>query len=244
MVFDLPGRQRPYIMAHRGNLVACPENTLAAFRRALVTDGADILETDLHVSADGVFVCIHDETVNRTTDGSGPVAGKTLAELRQLSASYGRPEFREERIPTLAEVFELMPPDRALALELKSDAFCKPEVAERLAAQIAASGMAERVVLLSFQMARVEAVSAHNTHIPIGLITMKRLAPSRQAALLGPFWPLLVLNPLYVWWAHALGKPVAPLDPTPEGRLWYYRLLGVDAVLSNDPGKTARALGR
>jgi glycerophosphoryl diester phosphodiesterase len=73
---------------------------------------------------------------------------------------------------------------------------------------------------------------------------MKRLAPSRQAALLGPFWPLLVLNPLYVWWAHALGKPVAPLDPTPEGRLWYYRLLGVDAVLSNDPGKTARALGR
>ncbi len=69
----IPGKTKPYIMAHRGNRTACPENTLAAFRRA-ITDGADILETDLHLSADQVFVCIHDPTVDRTTDGSGAVA--------------------------------------------------------------------------------------------------------------------------------------------------------------------------
>ena len=69
----LPGRRKPYVMAHRGNRVACPENTLAAFRRALA-DGADILETDLHVAADGQFVCIHDGTLDRTTNGRGLVA--------------------------------------------------------------------------------------------------------------------------------------------------------------------------
>jgi len=98
-------------MAHRGNRVACPENTLAAFRRAL-DDGADIIETDLHVTADGEFVCIHDATVNRTTDGRGPVAGMTLAQLKALSALCGRQEFEQERIPTLAELAALLPPER------------------------------------------------------------------------------------------------------------------------------------
>src|SRR3972149_1858410 len=54
----LPGRPRPYVMAHRGNRVACPENTLASFRRA-IADGAEILETELHLTSDGAFVCIH-----------------------------------------------------------------------------------------------------------------------------------------------------------------------------------------
>ena len=97
----IPNRPKPYLMAHRGNRVACPENTLAAFRRALV-DGADILETDLHLTADGVFVCIHDATVDRTTDGHGPVAEMTLAQVKSLSASYGRPEFQGEQVPTLS----------------------------------------------------------------------------------------------------------------------------------------------
>ena len=66
---DIAGKPKPYVMAHRGNRVACPENTLAAFQRAL-DEGADILETDLHVTADDVFVCIHDATLDRTTNGS------------------------------------------------------------------------------------------------------------------------------------------------------------------------------
>ena len=57
----LPGRTKPYVMAHRGNRVLCPENTLASFSKAF-EEGADILETDLHLSADGVFMCIHDAT--------------------------------------------------------------------------------------------------------------------------------------------------------------------------------------
>jgi len=89
MKLELPGKRRPYLMAHRGNSVACPENTLPAFARALA-DGADLLETDLHLTADEVFVCIHDATVDRTTDGAGPVAGLDLARLQALDASGGR----------------------------------------------------------------------------------------------------------------------------------------------------------
>ena len=152
----LPGRPKPYVMAHRGNSAACPENTMAAFRRALA-DGADIIETDLHLTADGSFVCIHDGMVDRTTDGHGPVAALTLAQVKALSASYGRPEFAAERVPALAELCALLAneaPGVALALELKTDRFLEPEVCRRLAAELEAAGLRDRTVVLSFHLAR------------------------------------------------------------------------------------------
>jgi glycerophosphoryl diester phosphodiesterase len=240
---ELPGKPKPYLMAHRGNRVACPENTLAAFRRAL-DDGADILETDLHLTADDVFVCIHDATVDRTTASSGPVAGMTLDELKSLSASYGRPEFAAERVPTLAELTALLPPDVALALELKSDRFLEPQVCRALVAELDRTGVRAQIVVLSFSLPRVQAVQAVAPDIPIGWITLSRLWPLRGVQMLGPFWPLLLANPLYVRLAHAQGQLVCPLDPNPDARLGLYRRLGCDAVLSDDPGATTLALGR
>lgn len=242
-LLTLPGRHKPYVMAHRGNRVACPENTLAAFRRAL-DDGADIVETDLHLTADGVFVCIHDATVDRTTDGHGPVAGMTLAQLKTLSAACGRSEFQGERIPTLAELAALVPEDAALGLELKTDRFLEPAVCSRLIAELNASGVRNRTVVLSFSLARVQAVAAVAPDLPIGWITVSRPWPIRESQLLGPFWPLLLLNPLYVWLAHRRGQIVCPLDPAPDRRLWLYRVLRCDAVLSDDPAATRLALRR
>jgi len=238
----LPDRAKPYVMAHRGNQVACPENTLAAFRQAFA-DGADIIETDLHLTADGVFVCIHDGTVDRTTDGHGPVAELTLAQLKMVSASCGRPEFAAERVPTLAELTALLPPGVVLALELKTDRFLEPDVCRRLAAELAAAGVRERTVVLSFHMDRVRAVQAVAPDIAAGFITASQPSPFVDATLLGPFWPLLLVNPVYVALAHRRGQVVCPLDPTPDRRLWLYRLLRCDAVLTNDPGATRRALG-
>ena len=237
----LPGRSRPYLMAHRGNKVACPENTLAAFRQAL-DDGADILETDLHLTADGIFVCIHDATVDRTTDGSGPVAEQTLAELKTLSAACGRAKFEAERIPTLAELAGFLPNDVALGLELKTDRFLEPEVCRRLGAELEQLGVRGRTVVLSFSLPRVQAVQAANPDVPSGWITASRPWPLRDTQLLGPLWPLLLLNPLYVWLAHRRGQLVCPLDPVPDKRLRLYRWLGCDAILSDDPGQTRRAL--
>ena len=72
----LAGKRKPLVMAHRGNRELFPENTLPAFRRAW-QEGADIIETDLHLSRDGEFMCIHDSTLDRTTCGDGPVAART-----------------------------------------------------------------------------------------------------------------------------------------------------------------------
>jgi glycerophosphoryl diester phosphodiesterase len=93
----------PLRFAHRGARTRTPENTLAAFETALRL-GVDAIEFDVRLSADGVAMVIHDETVDRTTDGEGRVGDRTLDELRRLDAgSWFAPEFRGERVPTLEE---------------------------------------------------------------------------------------------------------------------------------------------
>ncbi len=108
---------RPQFVAHRGGAKLAPENTLVAFESAVTDWGVDMLELDVRLSADGHVMVVHDETVDRTTDGVGPVSGKTLSELRELDAGYrfvdlqGRRPFRGRgvRIPTLEEVLEACP---------------------------------------------------------------------------------------------------------------------------------------
>lgn len=240
-LLDLPGRSKPYVMAHRGNKVTHPENTLAAFRQALL-DGADILETDLHLTADGAFVCIHDETVNRTTDGNGLVAEMTLSEIKSLSASYGQDEFKSERIPTLSELIALIPADVALALELKTDRFLEESICRQLVAELGHSGIRSRIIVLSFSLPRLQTVQTIAPDIPIGWITLSNRWPLKGPKLLGPCWKFILSNPLYVLVAHWQGQVVCPLDPTPDSRLWLYRLLGCDAVLTDNPGVTCTAL--
>jgi glycerophosphoryl diester phosphodiesterase len=240
---DLVGKPKPYVMAHRGNRVACPENTLAAFQRAL-DEGADIIETDLHLTADGVFICIHDATVDRTTNGSGPVSAMTLSEVKTLSAADGNPEFENERVPTLTELTAILPPGVPLALELKADQFLVADVCRQLVSELEQAGLRERTVILSFSVTRLLTFRSVALDIPVGLITYTRAMPPRGFQFLGPLWPLLIVNPFYVRLAHLRGQMVGPLDPTPDSRLWLYRWLGCDVVLSDDPGATIRALGR
>jgi glycerophosphoryl diester phosphodiesterase len=230
-------------MAHRGNRVLCPENTLASFTKAF-EEGTDILETDLHLSADGVFMCIHDATVDRTTDGSGAVAEKTLAELKSLSASYRFNGFERERIPTLAETTSILPAGVGLALELKTDRFLEPEVCTRLVAELRDAGVLSRTIVLSFSLPRLQTVQAVEPAIPMGWITMAKLSPHADPEVLGPFWPAVFLNPFYVRRAHQRGQLVCPLDPTPDSRLWYYKWLGCDAIVTDNPGATLQAMRR
>jgi glycerophosphoryl diester phosphodiesterase len=230
-------------MAHRGNRVLCPENTLASFTKAF-EEGTDILETDLHLSADGVFMCIHDATVDRTTDGSGAVAEKTLAELKSLSASYRFNGFERERIPTLAETTSILPAGVGLALELKTDRFLEPEVCARLVAELRDAGVLSRTIVLSFSLPRLQTVQAVEPAIPMGWITMAKLSPHADPEVLGPFWPAVFLNPFYVRRAHQRGQLVCPLDPTPDSRLWYYKWLGCDAIVTDNPGATLQAMRR
>lgn len=124
--FDLP---RPVVIGHRGAAGERPENTLPSFARALEL-GAAILESDVHPTRDGEIVMFHDDTLERTTDGAGPVSARSLAELSRLDAGHrfsgdgGRTfPFRGQgvRIPTLAEAFQAFPGAR-FNLELKEGA--------------------------------------------------------------------------------------------------------------------------
>lgn len=238
-----PQKRDPYLMAHRGNRVRFPENTMTAFRQA-ISDGADILETDLHLSSDDAFVCIHDATVDRTMNGSGNVNGKTLKELKRLRAFGKETILTDETIPSLAELAEFLPQDIVLALELKTDRFLEREVCLRLRDQLADHRVLDRTLVLSFSLERLKAVRQAVPEMPIGWISMSRLVPNLPVDLIGSFWPLFYFNPFYVKMAHHRGLLTCPLDPAPDARLPYYLRLGVDAVLSDDPGKTRKEIDR
>lgn len=137
------------LVAHRGGAKLAPENTMAAFRQAVTGYGADMLELDVHLSRDGEVVVIHDDTVDRTTDGAGPVAGLSWAELRELDAGHhfvdltGEHSFRDQGvgIPRFEELLTALPGTR-LNVECKC-----AEVARPLVEVIGAHGAHHRVLV-------------------------------------------------------------------------------------------------
>lgn len=132
-------------IAHRGASGYAPENTRAAFERAIKM-GADAIETDVRLAFDGEPVLVHDATVTRTTDGHGPVADHTLTELRALDAgSWLAPEFAGERIMTLAELIADMVPRIPVVLEIKDQAATAPTIDA-----IREAGIEARVEVTSF----------------------------------------------------------------------------------------------
>jgi glycerophosphoryl diester phosphodiesterase len=237
----IPGRKKPYVMAHRGNNVLCPENTMSAFIQSF-QDGADILETDLQLSKDDEFICIHDGNIDRTTDGTGLVSDYTAEELKRFSAFYGKEEFRSERIPLLSELAANLPGDVALALELKSDRFLEDETCQRLIDLLTKTGIRDRTFVISFSRTRVQCLHQLAPDIPAGLITMSGYAPDPEMQIIGPFWPLVLLNPFYIRQVRKNKQIVCPLDPTPDKRLWIYEKMKVDAVLTDNPQKTCQLI--
>jgi glycerophosphoryl diester phosphodiesterase len=143
------GEDLVLVIAHRGASGHAPENTLAAFRKA-VAQGATFIETDLQLSRDARFVAIHDATVDRTTGGRGAVHDLTLAELRRLDAgSWFGSEFAGERIPTLEEIFDFSKKhDVVFYLELKPSGSWGGEHA--LIGSLRESGEIPRTVVISF----------------------------------------------------------------------------------------------
>jgi glycerophosphoryl diester phosphodiesterase len=114
-------RPRPFVVAHRGASGSAPENTLAAFARA-IADGAHALELDARLTADRKVVVFHDNTLSRTTDGRGRVSGSSSSSIRRLSAgAWFSEEFAPERVPFLEEVLDLAAGRAGVNVELKFD---------------------------------------------------------------------------------------------------------------------------
>lgn len=162
----MAGGVRPLVIAHRGASGTRPENTLAAFRRALEL-GADMVELDVQLTRDGEVVVIHDRSLERTTDGVGPLAARTLAELRMLDAgAWFDPRFAGERVPTLAEVVAAVP--LAINVELKPDG--DDGLEGRALAVVEAAGALERVVFSSFEMAALERLRARSRSAELAVL--------------------------------------------------------------------------
>jgi glycerophosphoryl diester phosphodiesterase len=145
----------PLVIAHRGDCAHRPENTVASFENALAI-GAEFLELDVQLSRDGEAVVIHDGTLDRTTDGHGPVGALDLRELRALSAGYAQrfgDAYASERISTLAEILELARGRARVMVEIKKESVRDDAAAleTRVAAVVSAARMRDDVVLISFE---------------------------------------------------------------------------------------------
>lgn len=160
----------PAVVAHRGSSSTAPENTLAAFEAARRA-GAPWVETDLRRTRDGVAVVLHDPRLERTTDGAGDLAGLTAAEVAALDAgSWFAPGFGGARVPLLDELLDWAAAhdEPHLLLELKGR-WAPAEVAPVVAA-VRARGLAERVVLQSFDAGTVAACAGAAPDLALGLL--------------------------------------------------------------------------
>ena len=181
------------IYGHRGASGYAPENTLPSFKLCMDM-GADGFELDVHLSADGQPVVIHDETVDRTTNGTGYVKDLTLAQLKELDASCGMEDYRGVRIPTLAEVFDLIRDTHHLVnVELKTDEYFYPLIEEKCLALAKEKGVEDRIVYSSFN---------HHT-----LLRLRELKPDAK---LGILFADVMVNP----WEYARQIGIDYLHPT------------------------------
>ena len=168
------------IVAHRGYAAVHPENTMAAFRRSLEL-GADSLEIDVHHSKEGIPVVIHDDTLDRTTDGTGPIREKTIAELQQVDAGKKfKPEFAGCGIPLLEEVLELCGGTVGLQLELK-ERITEGE-ARGLLHLLENYRMTERTMFISFHLNNLRLMRSLHPNIELGWLSGEPvdLAPLKE----------------------------------------------------------------
>ena len=214
------------IMGHRGAAALEPENTIRSISRAIEI-GVDAVEIDVHLSKDEEVVVIHDETLDRTTNGTGPVKSRTLGELKLLDAGKG------EKIPTLQEVMDYVGDKVRLVIELK-EAGVEGKVVELIKKNEAMN----RVYVISFWHRLVHAVKKLEGSIKTGVLIVG--CPVDLAVATNAFADALVMrysfvDEPFVKMAHEKGLKVFIWNIDDKDLLEPYVAMGVDGIGSNDP---------
>lgn len=161
---------QPLLFAHRGASAHAPENTLAAFELAL-DQRADAIELDVKLSADGHVVVIHDATVDRTTGSQGRVRDLSLAQLKALDAGgFFSDQYKGEKIPTLAEVFEAVGKRTFINVELTNYTTPRDELVSAVCALVERFGLQERVMFSSFFAFNLTKARSLLPNVPRGLL--------------------------------------------------------------------------
>ena len=253
----------PLVMAHQGGDGLWPDNTLYAFERA-VDLGVDVLEMDVHSTADDVLVVIHDSTVDRTTDGSGAVHDFTLVELKSLDAAYDwTPDdgqtypYRGQGItvPALDELFVAFP-GMPMNIEIKQ---AEPSIAAPLCQLIREHDMADKVLVVSFHEEATqefrgdcpEVVTGAGQNEVIALFALSKLfaegaySPAAEAVQVPEYRSgLHVITPRFVDAAHHRGLQVHAWTINDEADMRRLIDLGVDAIITDYPDRLLAVLRR
>jgi glycerophosphoryl diester phosphodiesterase len=239
---DFVGLNRPTIFAHRGASAHAPENTLAAFELA-VQLGTDAIELDVKLSADGHVVVIHDETVDRTTDGTGRVKTLTLSALAALDAGskFSR-EFKSQKIPTLDDVFAALGDKVIINVELTNYSSPTDDLAERVVTLVKRHHIERNILLSSFNFMALIRARGLLPRIPVGYLTYRGQAEAAIRSKLIRFGPQVALHPAYddvteqlLQMAHqARTKVNAYTVDQPEVMRQLFTA-GVDGIFTNDP---------
>ncbi len=229
------------IIAHRGGPKYAPENTLAAFRNA-IRQGVDGLEFDVQMSQDGALVVIHDETVDRTTNGTGAVRDLTLAQLRSLDAGNG------EKIPTLDEVLQLAKANGMMILPEAKSAHLYPGIEAKLVQALQAAEYVDHTIVVDFEPDSLERL--HNLEPGLRLCALYGTwqfdvgGPAGETQFICPEAEMVLLDPAMVREAHDSGRQVfvwflALENPFVVRTLRYF---GADGLIVNDPATAMRTL--
>jgi len=224
------------VVCHRGAAALEPENTLPGFRRA-VELGADWTECDVHLTADGHLAVIHDETVDRTTDGTGRVGEMSLDEVRALDAGNGA------RVPTLAEVLNVVRGRIRLQVELKGEG-----VEEAALGAVQSEDMLRQVLFTSFHLERLQRIKQLEPAAQVAALFAKPPEDALRQALDAGAGSLHVLYKNLTWGlvqeTHDDGLLVGAWNPDAEPEWRAMLALGVDVLSTNRPDGLLSMLGR
>ena len=230
-------------IAHRGASGTFPENTLSAFRAA-IDAGADMCELDVQLTRDGAVVVIHDETVNRTTDGTGEVAALTLEEIQRLDAGakFKGGKVKGASVPTLDEVFAATSGKCGLNIELKGDG-----VEAQVAAIMQARNAFADSIVSSFNWDYLKKIQTLHFNIRIALLAEEKPielmmnAVAMRAHAINPRWDMVTADLCKA--AHERGLKVYTWTVDADARMRALAECGVDGIMTNYPERLRTVVG-
>lgn len=230
------GTKRVLVIGHRGAAGLEPENTLRSYRKALEI-GVDYVETDVYLTKDKRLIVMHDGTVDRTTNGHGPVEAMTFEEVRKLDAGKG------EKVPTLEEVLTLIKGKAKIHIEMKGDGTPRPVVET-----VQAMGMVSDVVVTSGNTDRLREVKSLNPKIAVEHIYGAPPADAIERAVSVKAARVSVhikhITHEYVKSAHSHGLLVIAWPPNTPEEVKKALEYDVDLICSDFPDMVMKVLGR
>jgi glycerophosphoryl diester phosphodiesterase len=234
----------PQLIAHRGGPVYEPENTIAAFRNAIKV-GADWIEMDIQRTKDGELVVIHDETVDRTTDGTGRVEDLTLEQIRALDAGNG------EHVPTFEQVIAIAEEAAVGLLPEAKSPHLYPGIESDMVNALIENRYLQETVIQSFDLDVLDTIQRMNADIQVcplyGLWGLDLSDPQpSEANTLCPMAEMVILNPWMIRQAHAEGREVFVWFGAIEHPIIMRLILafGADGLMIDDPVALAEVLDR